>query len=69
LAIAPAPNGAVLSWPASYSEWIITTSPSVAAVWQPINPSQYQTNGPTVSLAIPASSVAAFYQLQKGAAP
>jgi hypothetical protein len=60
-------NGAVnIGWPSSYFEWGLATSAALdgASVWVQVPASQYQTNGPTVSITVTPSS-GSFYRLQR----
>jgi hypothetical protein len=67
LTISPT-NGAVnVSWPASYSEWVLyqNTSLNGNSGWLLVPPAQYQTNVSTISFNVTPSDGNSFYRLQK----
>lgn len=62
------PGGAVnVSWPASYFEWTLyeNASPGGSPGWTQVSPSQYQTNGGTVSIAVSVAAGPSYFRLQK----
>ena len=67
LTITPGSANATVSWSASYFEWGVERSASLgaSAAWLAVPPSQYQTNGGSVSLTIAPSDAGGFYRLQK----
>lgn len=68
LAIAPT-NGAVnVSWPNSYPEWVLDSSPTLAGnppPWTQVSASQYQTNSTAVFINANPSGGPIFYRLRK----
>jgi len=68
LAITPM-NGTVnISWPSSYSEWVLDSSTTLAGnppPWNQVPASQYQTNSTTTFINTNSSSGAPFYRLRK----
>ena len=61
-------SGAVnIGWPSSYFEWVLAGNSALTgnAGWVPVPGSQYQTNGSTISVTVPAPSGNAFYRLQR----
>jgi hypothetical protein len=67
LTIAPG-NGVVdISWPASYSEWLLYQNNSVTgnSGWTLVPPALYQTNASTISVDVIPSGGNSFYRLQK----
>jgi hypothetical protein len=62
-------NGTVnVSWPNTYSEWVLDSSTTLAGnppPWTQVSASQYQTNGATMFINADSSSGATFYRLRK----
>ncbi len=62
-------NGTVnVSWPNTYSEWVLDSSTTLAGnppPWTQVSASQYQTNGATLFINADTSSGATFYRLRK----
>ena len=62
-------NGTVnVSWPNTYSEWLLDSSATLAGnppPWTPVSTSQYQTNGATLFINADSSGGATFYRLRK----
>ena len=62
-------NGAVnISWPNTYSEWVLNTSPTLpgsSTPWSQVPASQYQTNATSIFLNVTAPSGTTFYLLSK----
>ena len=68
LTIAPT-NGTVnVSWPGSYSEWVLDATPTLSGSpppWNQVSASQYQTNGATLFINADSSTGSVFYRLRK----
>jgi 1,4-alpha-glucan branching enzyme len=62
-------NGAVnISWPNTYSEWVLAASPTLAGSltpWSQVSPSVYQTNATTIFINASPSGGTTFYRLGK----
>lgn len=62
-------NGTVtVSWPATFSNWTLSSSPSSGnkrSSWTPIPPSQYHTNSTTISFTSAPSAASTYYQLSQ----
>ena len=62
-------NGTVnVSWPNTYSEWLLDSSTTLAGnppPWNQVSSSQYQTNSTTIFINTNSSSGATFYRLRK----
>lgn len=62
-------NGAVnISWPNTYSEWVLAASPTLAGSltpWSQVSPSVYQTNATTIFVNASPSGGTTFYRLGK----
>jgi hypothetical protein len=57
-----------VSWPSSYSEWVLDQSSTLAGSpppWNQVSASQYQTNSTTVYINAIPSGGATFYRLRK----
>ena len=67
LKVSPTNTLVNVSWPSSYFEWVLYTSPSAGsnAVWTKVPASQYHTNGSIVSVNMNPASGYVFYRLQK----
>ena len=63
-----ATNGAVnISWPSTYSEWVLYQNTGLAgnSAWAQVSPLLYQTNGPTISISVNPPNENSFYRLQR----
>jgi len=58
-------NTVMLSWPNSYSEWVLEESDSLNSDWVQVPVTQYQTNTSLISVTVAPSSGNSFYRLQK----
>jgi 1,4-alpha-glucan branching enzyme len=67
LTIQSASGSVNMGWPSSYFEWALAGTSALTgnAGWVPVPASQYQTNGSTISVTVPAPSGNAFYRLQR----
>jgi 1,4-alpha-glucan branching enzyme len=66
LTMTPA-NGVVnLSWPATYSSWVLDSATNIGVtspVWTEVSPSLYQTNSSTIQASVSPSNLNMFYRL------
>jgi len=68
LTITPTNDTVNVSWPNTYSEWVLDASPTLAAnppPWTEVSPSLYQTNATSIFINTSPSGDATFYQLNK----
>jgi len=68
LAITPTSGAIDISWPSSYSEWVLDSSTTLVGnppPWSQVSASQYQTNSTTTFITADSSSGPAFYRLRK----
>lgn len=66
--ITRANNTLTISWPAQPAGWSLYESATLSGnppPWAPVPRSQYQTNGPTISISVTSPGGAVFYQMQK----
>jgi hypothetical protein len=67
LTISPAGGTMTITWPNTYSEWVLDSSPTLSGIpaWNEVPPSQYMTNATSIFLDISQSQNAMFYRLRK----
>jgi 1,4-alpha-glucan branching enzyme len=65
LTIVPTSGAVTISWPAGYSEWVLSTSPTANGPWVQVPSAQYQTNGGTIYVNVTPPVGTSFYRLGK----
>jgi 1,4-alpha-glucan branching enzyme len=68
LTITPAGSGVNISWPSTYSAWVLDASPTLAGSatpWNQVPAEQYQTSGTNIFINVSAPSGNTYYRLRK----